>query len=73
MASPEAQAAPQMARIASGPNNAPPGPPNIDGPLDPSVQLVEQPIGDALLPLALLALAYALARTYKKRAKKAVA
>lgn len=73
MASPEAQAAPQMARIASGPNNAPPGPPNIDGPLDPSVQLVEQPIGDALLPLALLALAYALARTYKKRAKKAAA
>ncbi|MBQ2190646.1 MAG: hypothetical protein II605_02295 [Paludibacteraceae bacterium] len=76
MAAPEASYAPQMARLASGPNNAPPGPPNPpgdDGPLPGDHQLVEQPVGDALLELALLALAYALARTYKKRAKKTTA
>lgn len=72
MAAPEASYAPQMARLASGPHNAP-GPPNPQDPLPGDHQLVEQPIGDALLPLALLALAYALARTYKKRAKKTTA
>ena len=55
---PEAQEAPQMARMAS-PKRAP-GPPNPDppGPLPGEQQLVEHPIGDAVLPLLLLAIGY---------------
>ena len=53
---PEAQEAPQMARMAS-PKRAP-GPPNPPGPLPGEQQLVEHPIGDAVLPLLLLAIGY---------------
>lgn len=55
---PEAQEAPQMARMAS-PKRAP-GPPNPNpsGPLPEEHQLVEHPIGDAVLPLLLLAIGY---------------
>ena len=53
---PEAQEAPQMARMAS-PKRAP-GPPNPLGPLPGEQQLVEHPIGDAVLPLLLLAIGY---------------
>ena len=52
----EAQEAPQMARMAS-PKRAP-GPPNPPGPLPGEQQLVEHPIGDAVLPLLLLAIGY---------------
>lgn len=57
MSEPEAQEAPQMASMASSPRRAP-GPPNPPGPLPEDNQLVEHPIGDALLPLLCLALAY---------------
>lgn len=60
---PEAQEAPQMARMAS-PKRAP-GPPNPPGPLPGENQLVEHPIGDAVLPLLLLAIVYIVYR--KKR------
>ena len=63
MAEPEAQHAPMMARLAG--RNAP-GPPNPPQPLDPEHQLVEQPVGDAVWPLLLLALAYMLVRSYKR-------
>lgn len=53
---PEAQEAPQMARMAS-PKRAP-GPPTPTGPLPGEQQLVEHPIGDAVLPLLLLAIGY---------------
>ena len=53
---PEAQEAPQMAHMAS-PKRAP-GPPNPPGPLPEEHQLVEHPIGDAVLPLLLLAIGY---------------
>ena len=53
---PEAQEAPQMAHMAS-PKRAP-GPPNPPGPLPEEHQLVEHPIGDAILPLLLLAIGY---------------
>lgn len=59
---PEAQEAPQMARMAS-PKRAP-GPPNPNpsGPLPEEHQLVEHPIGDAVLPLLLLAIGYMIYR-----------
>lgn len=61
---PEASSAPMMAQTASAPMfNAPP-PPQPPSPLDPEHQLVEQPIGDAIIPLLLLALAYV---GYRKR------
>ena len=65
VAQPEAQEAPQMARLASSPRKAP-GPPNIDGPLPEDHQLVEHPIGDAVWPLLLMAIGYVVYRHTKK-------
>lgn len=65
VAQPEAQEAPQMARLASSPRKAP-GPPNIDGPLPEDHQLVEHPIGDAVWPLLLMAIGYVAYRRIKK-------
>lgn len=59
MAPPQATEAPQMARLASRPFHAP-GPPT--GPVTPGYeghQLVEPPVGDAIWPMLLFALAYA--------------
>lgn len=67
MADPQAANAPQMAKLASGPNHAP-GPPNPTGPLDPNNQLVEHaPIGDALIPLLLFALAFGAYRLIRNK------
>ena len=72
MATPEAAHAPQMAKLAAGPNNAP-GPPNPPGPLPEDQQLVEhQPIGDALIPLLLLALAYGAYRVIRNKKTRLV-
>ena len=57
IAQPEAQEAPLMAQMTSGPRRAP-GPPNIDGPLPEDNQLVEHPLGDAMWPLLVLAMGY---------------
>ena len=65
MAEPEAANAPAMARLAS-PYKAPP-PPNPTDPLDPEHQLIEQPVGDALWPLILLAIGYILVLRTRKR------
>lgn len=72
VAQPEAQEAPQMAKLASSPRRAP-GPPNIDGPLPEDHQLVEHPIGDALWPLLLMAIGYAVYRYTKKRKTRVTA
>ena len=58
IAQPAAAEAPQMARMAASPRTTPgPPPPNpID--LTDEHQLVEHPIGDAMWPLLLMALAY---------------
>ena len=55
VAPPEAKQAPQMARMAVAPLHAP-GPPNPGGggDLPGEHQLVEQPVGDAILPLLML-------------------
>ena len=57
MAQPEATQAPQMARLAVSPRTAP-GPPNPPGPLDPEHQLIEQPVGDGIWIMLILACAY---------------
>lgn len=59
VAEPEAQDAPQLAHVSS---RRAPGPPNPSGPLDPTHQLGEQPIGDAVWPLLLIAIGYILIR-----------
>lgn len=64
MAQPEAQEAPEVAHVLA---RKAPGPPNIDGPLPDENQLVEQPIGNAVWPLLLLAIGYA---AYRLRDKK---
>ena len=64
MAQPEAQEAPEVAHVLA---RKAPGPPNIDGPLPDENQLVEQPIGNAVWPLLLLAIGYAAYRQDKKR------
>lgn len=67
MASPEAQSAPELAKLASAPNNAP-GPPNPPGPLPDDHQLVEHlPVGDAIIPLLLLAFGYGAYRFIRRR------
>lgn len=68
VAEPEAQTAPQMAKLASSPRKAP-GPPNPTGPLPEGNQLVEHPIGDAILPLLVLLAGYALATALRRRRK----
>ena len=65
VAQPEAQEAPQMARLASAPRRAP-GPPNPPGPLPEDHQLVEHPIGDAVWPLLMMAIGYVAYRRIKK-------
>lgn len=64
MAQPEAQEAPEVAQVLA---RKAPGPPNPTDPLDEQHQLVEQPIGNALIPLLLLAIGYA---AYKQKDKK---
>lgn len=65
MAQPEAKEAPEVAQVLA---RKAPGPPNPTDPLDEQHQLVEQPIGDALIPLLLLAIGYAaLMQRNKKR------
>ncbi|MBQ6748424.1 MAG: hypothetical protein IJR09_03200 [Paludibacteraceae bacterium] len=56
IAQPEAQEAPQMASMAA-PRRAP-GPPDPSGPLPEDHQLVEHPIGDAIIPLLFLSIGY---------------
>lgn len=68
IAQPEASEAPQMARLSSVTRRAP-GPPNPTNPLDEEHQLIEHPVGDALWPLALMALAYACVVLWKRRMK----
>ncbi len=72
VAQPEAQEAPQMARLASSSRKAP-GPPNIDGPLPEDHQLVEHPIGDAIWPLLMMAIGYVAYRRTKKRKTRVTA
>lgn len=66
VAEPQAQEAPQVAKMSSSSRRAP-GPPNPTDPLDEEHQLVEHPLGDAIWPLALLALTYACAILIRKR------
>ena len=66
VAAPEAQFAPEMATLASGPRRAP-GPPT-PGDLDPDHQLVEHPVGSPLI-LALMAGLYAVTLRRKKDAE----
>ena len=65
VAKPEAKEAPQMARLAVAPMHAP-GPPTIGGedPLPGDQQLVEheQPLGDGLWILLLMAVGYVIAK-----------
>lgn len=65
VAAPEAQNAPEMARLASAPHRAP-GPPDITPPDDH--QLVEHPIGSPLV-LVLMAGLYAVVRKRKEDAE----
>ena len=69
IAQPEASEAPQMAAMASSPIRHAPGPPNPPDPLDEDHQLVEHPIGDAVLPLSLLLIGYALVTVLHRRRK----
>jgi hypothetical protein len=66
VAAPEAQYAPEMARLVSEPHRAP-GPPT-PGELDPDHQLVEHPIGSPLV-LVLMAGLYAVIRKRKEDAE----
>ena len=69
IAQPEASEAPQMAAMASAPIRHTPGPPNPPDPLDEEHQLIEHPIGDAVLPLSLLLIGYALVMVWRHRRK----
>ncbi|MBQ8705530.1 MAG: hypothetical protein IJ548_04430 [Paludibacteraceae bacterium] len=68
IAQPEAGEAPQMAQIASAPRRAP-GPPDIPNP-PVDKQLVEPPVGDAVLPLLLLLCAYAIYKASRRRVEE---
>ena len=71
MAQPEAQEAPQMASMASSPVRRAPGPPNPPGPLPEDHQLVEHPLGDAVLPMLLCAAVYGIGcMVYRRRRLK---
>lgn len=70
VAQPAAQQAPQMARMAAAPRFAPgpPPPPNPGGgELPGDHQLVEQPIGDGLWILMLMAVGYMIAKQMTRR------
>ena len=69
IAAPEASEAPQMAAMASAPIRHAPGPPNPPDPLDEEHQLVEHPIGDAVWPLSILVIGYALVMVLRRRRK----
>ena len=69
IAQPEASEAPQMAAMASSPVRHAPGPPNPPDPLDDEHQLIEHPIGDAVWPLSLLLIGYALVMVWRHRRK----
>ena len=69
IAAPEASEAPQMAAMASAPIRHAPGPPNPPDPLDEDHQLIEHPIGDAVWPLSLLLIVYALVMVLRHRRK----
>ena len=64
VAQPAAQQAPQMARLSVAPRHAP-GPPGGNPPDDH--QLVEQPIGDGLWILMLMAVGYMIAKQMTRR------
>ena len=70
VAQPAAAEAPAMARMASGPRNAP-SPPVIESPLPEDNQLVEhpEPLGDILLPLMIMGLGYCAVVMSRKRKK----
>jgi hypothetical protein len=66
MAAPEASEAPSMA-TTTGPRHAP-GPPDIGGgDLPGDHQLTEQPVGDGLWILLLLAIGYMIAKQMTRR------
>ena len=73
VAQPEAQQAPQMARMAAAPRFAPgpPPPPNPGGEeLPGGNQLVDQPVGEGLWILLLMAAGY-IGFNYRKRTQRA--
>ncbi len=72
IAQPEAQEAPQMASMASSPVRRAPGPPNPSGPLPEDHQLVEHPLGDAVLPMLLCAAVYGVGCMVYRRRKRAI-
>ena len=72
IAQPEAQEAPQMASMASSPVRRAPGPPNPPGPLPEDHQLVEHPLGDAVLPMLLYAAVYGVGCIVYRRRKRAI-
>lgn len=72
IAQPEAQEAPQMASMASSPVRSAPGPPNPPGPLPEDHQLVEHPLGDAVLPMLLCAAVYGVWCMLYRRRKRAI-
>lgn len=72
IAQPEAQEAPQMASMASSPVRRAPGPPNPPGPLPEDHQLVEHPLGDAVLPMLLCAAVYGVCCMLYRLRKRAI-
>ena len=72
IAQPEATEAPQMASLASSPVRRAPGPPNPPGPLPDDHQLVEHPLGDAVLPMLLCAAVYGVWCMVYRRRKRAM-
>lgn len=72
VAQPEATEAPQMASMASSPVRRAPGPPNPPGPLPEDHQLVEHPLGDAVLPMLLCAALYGVGCMVYRRRKRAI-
>ena len=68
VAEPEAVYAPQMASLAVAPHRAPPPPnPGGGGGLDPEHQLIEQPIGDGIWIMLILACAYLIISGTRRR------
>lgn len=67
VAQPEAAYAPQMASLAVAPHRAPPPPNPGGGGLDPEHQLIEQPIGDGIWVMLILACAYLIICGTRKR------
>lgn len=72
IAQPEAQEAPQMASMVSSPVRRAPGPPNPPGPPPEDHQLVEHPLGDAVLPMLLCVALYGVGCMVYRRRKRAI-